>query len=98
LERHYPGEVDQKYLKSFEIEKISWTDHARSGDVLHKVQEKRNILHTTKRMKTNWIGHILCRNCLLKHMIEGEKGEGKQMTGRQGTRYKHLLDDLKDTR
>jgi hypothetical protein len=24
----------------------------------------------------DWIGHILCRNCLLKHVIEG-KVEGK---------------------
>jgi hypothetical protein len=23
-------------------------------------------------MKANWIGHILHRNCLLKHVIEGE--------------------------
>jgi hypothetical protein len=27
-----------------------------------------------KRMKTNWIGHILRRNCFLKHVIEGNVG------------------------
>jgi hypothetical protein len=36
----------------------------------------RNTLHTTKRMKANCTGHILRRNCLLNHVIEG-KIEGK---------------------
>jgi hypothetical protein len=30
------------------------------------------VLCTIERRKTNWIGHILRRNCLLKHVIEGE--------------------------
>ena len=30
------------------------------------------MLHTIKRRKANWIGHILLRNCLLKHSIEGK--------------------------
>jgi hypothetical protein len=29
-----------------------------------------------KRRKANWIGHILHRNCLLKHITDG-KIEGK---------------------
>jgi hypothetical protein len=37
-----------------------------------RVKEKRNILHTTKRRKITWIGHILRRNCLLEHVIEGK--------------------------
>jgi hypothetical protein len=46
--------------------------------------------------KANWIGHILRRNCLLKHVIEG-KLEGRiEMTGRRGRRRKRLLDDLKE--
>jgi hypothetical protein len=45
---------------------------------------------TLQRRKTNWIGHILHRNCLLKH-IEG-RIEAK---GRRGIRLKKLLDDLK---
>jgi hypothetical protein len=73
--------IDQKYLKSFEMwcwrrmEKVSWTDRVRNEEVLHRVKEDRNILHTTKRRKANWIGHILCRNCLLKHVIEGKLEE-----------------------
>jgi hypothetical protein len=55
------------------------------------------ILHKIKRRKANWIGHILRRNCLLKHVIEG-KLEGRiEMTGRWGRRRKQLLDDLKET-
>jgi hypothetical protein len=50
--------------------KISWTDRARNGD-LHRVKVERNILLTIKRRKTNWIGHILSRNCLLKHVVKG---------------------------
>jgi hypothetical protein len=80
------------------MENISWTDRVRNKEVLHRVKEERNILHTIKRRKANWIGHILRRNCLLKHMIEG-KLEGRiEMTGRQGRRRKQLLDDLKEKR
>jgi hypothetical protein len=36
------------------------------------IKEERNILHAIKRRKVNWIGHILRRNCLLKHAIESK--------------------------
>jgi hypothetical protein len=62
-------------------------------EVLHRVKEERNIVHTIKRRKANWIGHILRRNCLLNHVIEG-RIEG---TGRRGRRRKQLLDELKET-
>jgi hypothetical protein len=50
---------------------ISWTDHVRNEDVLHLVNEGRNILHTVRRM-ASWIDHIWRRNCLLKHVTEGK--------------------------
>ena len=68
--------VDQKYLESFEMwccrrmEKISWTDRVRNEEVLHRVQEERNIIHTVGRRKANCIGHILYSNCLLNHTIK----------------------------
>jgi ribosomal 50S subunit-associated protein YjgA (DUF615 family) len=31
-------------------------------EVLHRVKEERNISHTIKRRKVNWIGHILRRD------------------------------------
>jgi hypothetical protein len=52
------------------MEKISWIDRVRNQEVLHTVEEERNIIHTTKRRKANWIGHILCGNCLLTYVIE----------------------------
>jgi hypothetical protein len=67
----------------------------RNEEVLHRVKEERNIVHTVKRLKANWIGHILHRNCLLKHVIEGKLGGRIEITGRGGRRRKQLLDDLK---
>ena len=69
--------ADQEYVDSFEMwlwgmmEKFNWTDYV-SEEVLQRVKEQRNILQTIKRWKVNWIGHILRRNCLLKHVIEGK--------------------------
>jgi hypothetical protein len=78
------------------MEKVSWTDRVRNEEVLHRVKEERNIVHTIKRRKANWIGHILRRNCLLKHVTEG-KLEGRiEVTGRRGRRRNRLLDDLKE--
>ena len=80
------------------MEKISWTDHVRNKEVLLRVNEQRNILYEIRERKANWIGHILCRNCLLKRVIEGKiKGE-MEVTGRRGRRRMKLLDDLKDRR
>jgi hypothetical protein len=53
------------------MEKIRWTDCVKNEEVLHRVEE-RNILNTIKKRKANWIGHILYRNYLLKHVIEGK--------------------------
>jgi hypothetical protein len=80
------------------MEKISWTAHVRNEEVLFRVKEERNILHTIKRRKANWIGHILRRNCLLKHVIEGKLEGRVEVTGRRGRRRKQLLDDLKELR
>ena len=55
--------------------KIIWTDHVRNEEVLHTVNEERNILRTINRRKANWIGHIMRRNCFLKRVIE-RKREG----------------------
>jgi hypothetical protein len=47
------------------MEKISWTDSVRNKEVLLRVKEQRNIVHEISKLKANWIGHILCGNCLL---------------------------------
>jgi hypothetical protein len=56
------------------MEKISLTDHVKN-EVLHRVKDERNILSTIHRRKVNWVGHILCRDCLLKHDFEGKMAE-----------------------
>jgi hypothetical protein len=70
----------------------------RNEEVLHRVKEERNILHTVKRRKANWIGDILRRNCLLKQIIEGKIEGGIDVRGRRGRRRKQLLSDLKEKR
>ena len=82
--------ADRKYLES----NIRWTDRVRNKELFNRVKEERNIVQTTKRKKAKGIGHILYRNCLLKHVIEG-KIEVKE---RRGRICKQLLDDVKETR
>jgi hypothetical protein len=54
--RHFGKQV-RNSLETFEMwcwrrtEKIVWTDHLRNEEVLHRVEEERNILHTIKRRK-----------------------------------------------
>jgi len=96
--------VDQKQLESSEMwcwrrmEKISWTDHVRNEAVLLRVKEQRNILHEVRKRKANWIGHILCRNCLLQRVIEGKIKGGVEVRGRRGRKRRKLQDDLKERR
>jgi hypothetical protein len=80
------------------MEKIIWTDRVRNEEVLQGAKEERKILHTVKRRKANWIGHILRRNCLLKHVIEGTIKTGVEIVRRRGRRRKQLLHDPKETR
>ena len=58
-------------------EEIIWADGVRNEEVLHSVEEDRNILHTIKIRKANLIGHIWRRNYLLKYIIEGKICDGK---------------------
>ncbi|PNF20136.1 hypothetical protein B7P43_G04362 [Cryptotermes secundus] len=96
--------VDQKHLESFKMwcwrrmETISWTDYVRNEEVLIRVGEQRNILHEIRKWKANWIGHVLCRNCLLKEVIEGKIEGWIEVTRRRGRRRKKMLDDLGDRR
>jgi hypothetical protein len=59
----------------------------RNEEVLHRIKEDRNILHTIKRRKAKWIGHVLRKNCLLKHVTVGKM----KITGRRGSRRNQLL-------
>jgi hypothetical protein len=70
----------------------------RNEEVLQRIAEDRNVLQTMNVRKANWIGHILRRNCILRHVIEGNVEGGIEVTGRRGRRYKKLTDDLKEKR
>jgi hypothetical protein len=63
-------------------------------EILHTVKQERNILHAITRKKANCIGHMLNRNCLLKHVIEGKMDRRTGVTRRRGRTRKQLLDDL----
>jgi hypothetical protein len=62
----------------------------------YMVKEEGNNPDTVKIKKTNWIGHVSRRNCLLMQVTEGIAKV--EMTGRHGRRRRQLLDDLKETR
>jgi hypothetical protein len=53
--------------------------------------------HTIKKGNANWIGHILRRICLLKHVFERKIEGWIEVTGRR-RRLKQLLDDLTEMR
>ena len=55
--------------------------------------EERNILHTIKRRRTNWIGHILRRNFFYNMLLKKRWKEGN-VSGGRGRRRKLLLDEL----
>jgi hypothetical protein len=74
---------------------IIWIDRVRNEEVLPSVKKDRNILRTIKRRKANWIGHILRRNWLLEHVIEGTIEGSIVVTERRQRQCKQLLDDLK---
>jgi len=85
-------------LEAFEMwlwrrmEKISWKDLKTNDEVLHLVEEERNIVITIEKRKKNWIGHIVRGNSLLKLVLEGRM-EGKRPRGRQRI---GMIDELKE--
>jgi hypothetical protein len=44
----------------------------------------------------SWTGRILCRNCLLKQVIQGKIEVRIDVKERRGSRRQQLLDDLKE--
>ena len=64
------------------MEKIILSDRV-GNEVLHVVKRERNVLQIIQIRKANWIGHMLRRNCLVKHVIEGKIEGIREMTGRR---------------
>jgi len=72
-------------------ERDQLTNCVKNEEVLYVVKEEQNILHTLQWENT-WISHILPRDCLLKHIIEGT------IEAIWRWRRKKLLDALKEKR
>ena len=72
--------VHQKIWYWRRTEKTSYTDRMKHGEVLHRVTEERNIIHTITRRKAAGIGHILSFNCLLKHANEVKEEKTRKKT------------------
>jgi hypothetical protein len=93
--------VGEKFQERFEMwcwgrkYKISSTDRVKN-EVLHRAKEDKDILHAIKGSTAICIGHILCRNCLLRHVVEGKNDGRMGLKGRERI-SKHLLNGLKET-
>jgi hypothetical protein len=74
----------------------------RSGEneneALRSVKEAWNVLHTTRRRKTEWIGHVLPRKLLLKNFDEEKIERRMKVTGRRERGSKQLLDHFQKRR
>jgi hypothetical protein len=70
----------------------------RNDEVLQRIKEERNILHTIKRRGTNLIGHVLRKNFLLKYNFEGKIEVRIEVTGGRGRSHLQLQGYLKKAR
>jgi len=52
------------------------------NEILQSQEGKVYPIYNKKEGTLQWIGHILCSNCLLKHVIE-RKIEGKTCDGKK---------------
>ena len=75
-------------------EKISCAGPVKN-EVLHRAKEEMNILHTQKGRKAGRIDDILCRNCPIKHIIEGKRKGRIGVKRKRGRRRKLLLHAFK---
>jgi hypothetical protein len=62
---------------------------------LRKKHGKTSVRVSQKVILT---GHILCKNCLLKHVIEGMKEGRIEVKERHGRKCEELLDKVKERR
>ena len=74
------------------LEKISWRDKIRNDEMLARVKEEKCLIRTIRQRQTNWVGHVLRREGLLREVIEGRvKG-----TKRPGKPRKGMISYLKE--
>ena len=76
------------------MEKIKWSEKVTNEQVCESIGEEGTLLNNILHKKSNWIGHILRINCLLRDAIEGQMTEVKGV----GRRRTQLFDDLGNRR
>ena len=74
------------------------TDRVRNEGASRRAKEERNILLTVKGRKANCIGDSLCKNWLIKHIVEWSIEEKIEVRGRRGRRRKKLPDEFAEKR
>lgn len=62
------------------------------------VKKERKVTRTVKKIKANWISHVLHRNWILKHVTAGKIEGSIEVTGRPARIHKQILYDLKEKR
>src|SRR2546425_5537174 len=63
------------------LEKISWRDKIRNGEVFARVMEESCLIRTIRQQQKNWIGHVLRGGeGLLRDLVE-EKVKGQKRSG-----------------
>jgi hypothetical protein len=65
----------KKWCQKQSTRPFCWTDSVRNEEVLYRAKDVMEYRKTIQRNKANWIGHILLRKSLLKHIIEGQTEE-----------------------
>ena len=54
------------------MEKIKCSEKVTNEQVHERIGEKRILLNNISRIKADWIGRVLRRNCLLHDTIGGQ--------------------------
>jgi hypothetical protein len=70
----------------------------RTDIVKNEEESRRKGTSYIQRKKANWIGHILHRNCLLRHVTAGEIDGRAEVAVSGGRRHKQLLNNVRETR
>ncbi|KAJ4444946.1 hypothetical protein ANN_06745 [Periplaneta americana] len=89
---------EEKRIEVFEMwiwrrmEHVKGIGRIRNEAVLERASEEGMMLKLIRKMKRNWLGHWLRRNCLLKNALEGMVN-GRRVRGRR-RRYQ-MIDDIK---
>ena len=78
-------------------ENISWNYRVRN-EAWRTVKEESRALCVRERREVDWIGHIWCRNRLMKDVTGGKIKGRIEVSGRRGKIGKQLLDDLQKKR